>query len=164
MRWWFGLTNGPFQTMFISHIISAFECCLAFKYFMSRVPHPVTVTTRIITIFRLGNPNLNLYLPQYVLYVKKKNLLFWILFPPLKLNSKSPWKWMVGRRITLSETNIAPENWWLEDEISFWGPVSFREGNDPTFWGINPPIFPKRHGKPSENIGGSHFHGCIFGA
>ena len=36
---------------------------------------------------------------------------------------------------TLPKTNIAPENGWLEDEISYWGPayfqgqaVSFREG------------------------------------
>ena len=28
---------------------------------------------------------------------------------------------------TLSETNIGPENWWLEDEMSFWGCISFRE-------------------------------------
>ena len=35
--------------------------------------------------------------------------------------------------ITLPETNIAPENQWLEDDMSFWdkpilGDVSFREG------------------------------------
>ena len=27
--------------------------------------------------------------------------------------------------ITLPETSLAPENWWLEDEFSFWdGPIS----------------------------------------
>ena len=44
----------------------------------------------------------------------------------------------VGKCITLPETNITPENGWLEDEISFWDglfsgafAVSFREGKPP---------------------------------
>ncbi len=51
-------------------------------------------------------------------------------------------------KITLPETNIAPENQWLKDDISFWGPayfpgraVSFREGTTlklfSIFWRTN---------------------------
>ena len=46
--------------------------------------------------------------------------------------------WKSGEHTTLPETNIAPENWWLEDYFPFGEAyfqsvlVSFREGNTPS--------------------------------
>ena len=61
--------------------------------------------------------------------------------------------------ITLPKTNIAPENWWLENELFFWGWPIFRGYvcfRVCSFLGSSPPVF-------SMNLHFSHCHWAGWG-